>query len=453
MKLTLQTGRMIRIGLTLAVVSVVVWTVAPYVTNRVSTSAVVNAPLSPIVAPFNGRVAQPSKPVGALVRPDEPLFVAAAETRDRRYQLELESRARTLEARLAGIGRQRDQLEAVAAELRERLTLYRSHSVAELGHEIAETRAALTAARAEAQRAGAALARSRKLRAKGLVPEADHDTSAAEARVARATVAELTASLDGLKVQLAAAEAGSFVRAGANDVPYSQQRADEVGLRLSELTRTQTRLAAELDGVRDQLAEERARRARSEAFRPTAPVRGVVWTASRATGDPIATGQVVLQVADCEQRFVEVAVSESYFEKIRPGEIARVQLKGSDRLLRAPVIAVRGAGARQPHDNLAASVPTAERGQLRVLVSLEGVGLDRAPSNFCHIGRTAEVYFAREATGAITTAATTVSSWATALWRRVDAQLARLTEVRGGGQPASDARAVGATRARGGGDG
>ena len=158
-------------------------------------------------------------------------------------------------------------------------------------------------------------------------------------------------------------------------------------------------------------------------------------------------------MADCEQRFVEVAVSESHFETIRAGDIARVQLKGSDRLLRAPVIAVRGAGARQPHDNLAARVPEAERGQLRVLVSLEGVGLDRAPSNFCHIGRTAEVYFARETPGAIATAAAAVSSWATALWHMVDAQLGRLTQVAGPGGPASEADQTGTTRGRGGGDG
>ena len=108
----------------------------------------------------------------------------------------------------------------------------------------------------------------------------------------------------------------------------------------------------------------------------------------------------MLQVADCEQRFVEVAVSEAYSESIRAGDIARVELKGSDRLLQAPVIAVRGAGACQQYDNLAARVPKAERGQLPILVSLEGVGLDRAPSYFCHIGRTAEVYFARTNPGA-----------------------------------------------------
>ena len=449
----MQTGRMIRIGLTLAVVGVAVWTVAPYVTNRVSTSAVVNAPLSPIVAPFNGRLAQPSKPVGAPVRPDEPLLVAAAESPDRRHQRELEARESTLEARLAALARQREQLEAIAADLRQRLSRYRTHSIAGLGHELAETRAALGAARAEAERAAAALARSRNLRAKGLVPQADHDTREADARVARAQVAELQARLERLSVQRAAAEAGSFVESGAHDVPYSQQRADEVDLRLSDLARSEARLAAELDGVRGQLAEERARRARSEAFQPTAPVSGVVWTASRAAGDPIATGQVVLQVADCEQRFVEVAVSESHFETIRAGDIARVQLKGSDRLLRAPVIAVRGAGARQPHDNLAARVPEAERGQLRVLVSLEGVGLDRAPSNFCHIGRTAEVYFAREAPGAIATAGAAVSSWATALWHTVDAQLARLTRVAGDDGSAAAVPNTGTTRTRGGGDG
>jgi multidrug resistance efflux pump len=449
----MQIGRMIRIGLTLAVVGVVVWTVAPYVTNRVSTSAVVNAPLSPIVAPFNGRLAKPSKPVGAPVRPDEPLLVAAAESRDRRHQRALEARETTLQARLAAVARQRDRLEAIAVDLRQRLSRYRTHSIAGLGHEIAETRAALGAARAEAERAAAALARSRDLRAKGLVPQADHDTREADARVARAQVAELKARLDRLNVQRAAAEAGSFVESGAHDVPYSQQRADEVGLRLSDLARTEARLAAELEGVRGQLAEERARRARSETFRPTAPVRGVVWTASRAAGDPIATGQVVLQVADCEQRFVEVAVSESNFETIRAGDIARVQLKGSDRLLRAPVIAVRGAGARQPHDTLAARVPEVERGQLRVLVSLEGVGLDRAPSNFCHIGRTAEVYFARETTGAIATVAAAVSSWATALWHMVDAQLGHLTQVAGPGGPGSEADRTGTTRGRGGEDG
>ena len=443
---------MVRIGLTLAVVGVVVWTVAPYVTNRVSTSAVVNAPLSPIVAPFNGRVAAPSKPTGARVRPGEQLLEATSERTDRRYQRELEARVRTLESRLEAVARQRAGLQRTADELGRRLERYRAHRVAGLRHEVAQTRAELEAARAEAERARAALTRSAELRAKGLTPEADHDVREADARIAGARIAELSARLDRLSVDLEAARAGSFVRAGAHDVPYSQQRADEVAIKLGGLARTKARLQAELAGARSQLAEERARRARSEAFQPTAPVHGVVWTASGAAGDPIATGQVVLQVADCEQRFVQVAVSESHFESIRAGDIARVQLKGSARTLRAPVIAVRGAGARNEHPNLAASVPAAERGQLRVLVSLEGVGLDRAAGSFCQIGRTAEVYFSRDAPEAIEAAADAVGGMVAAVKRRIDAQIDRLAlpTTSGPSGPSAQGTRAGAEQPRGG---
>ncbi|WP_027288338.1 HlyD family secretion protein [Rhodovibrio salinarum] len=428
----MQKGRVIRIGLTLAIFGVVIWTVAPYVTSRVSTSAVVNAPLSPIVAPFNGRVAEPSKPVGARVQPDELLFKAVSESPDRRYQSELEARTQTLQQRLAAVARQRTQLEQLAEDLHARQSRYRSHALKRLRHEIEQTQAALEGARAEAKEADAALARSRNLQAKGLTPNSEHDERVTVAQVARARVNELQARLDGLTSEVVAAREGTFVRAGVHDVPYSQQRADEVALRLSELARSEARLAAELSGARHQLAEERARRDRTEAFRPTAPMRGVVWSASGVRGDPISTGQVVLQVADCEQRFVEVAVSEGYFEAIQAGDIARVHLKGSDRTLRAPVIAVRGAGARKEGPNLAARVPQVERGQLRVLVSLEGVGLDRSASTFCNIGRTAEVYFSRDTSGMIGTAATAVRGWAMALWQTLDSGVSEAVGARAG---------------------
>ena len=118
-------------------------------------------------------------------------------------------------------------------------------------------------------------------------------------------------------------------------------------------------------------------------------------------------GDVLVQMVNCEARFVEVTLAERHFGDIAPGDTAWVRLKGGSEAVSARVTAVLGAGAKFDHPRLAASVTKPKPDQLRVLVSLSDAGAEGGIDGgigggagaFCHVGRTAEVRFERHDLG------------------------------------------------------
>jgi hypothetical protein len=108
----------------------------------------------------------------------------------------------------------------------------------------------------------------------------------------------------------------------------------------------------------------------------------------------VEQGQTVLDLADCDRRFVAVELPEREFENIRPGDPASVRLIGSGTWRQGVVRQVQGSAARADDRLLAAQVPAAARGNITVEVSLPE-STPAAQSNYCNIGRLADVRFQR----------------------------------------------------------
>jgi hypothetical protein len=137
----------------------------------------------------------------------------------------------------------------------------------------------------------------------------------------------------------------------------------------------------------------------------------VVWKESGSAGMTVVPGDVLMQMVNCEQRFIEVTLPERLFGDIAPGDIATVQLKGDGRTVTAPVTAVLGAGAKFDHPLLAAAVPETEPDHLRVLISLARIDLGDTAGNFCQVGRSAEVRIARRDFDLLRRGIGSVSGW------------------------------------------
>ena len=97
---------------------------------------------------------------------------------------------------------------------------------------------------------------------------------------------------------------------------------------------------------------------------------------------------------------------ETAFEAIRPGDTARVRLRGSDETFLATVEALRGAGSQRATGLLAAEPENLTEGSLSVMLRLApaDVGMVGVAQNFCDVGRTAEVRFDRELGNMLTVA-------------------------------------------------
>jgi multidrug resistance efflux pump len=402
-------ARNLRITAAIAIAGAVVWSIAPYATSYVSSQAVVNAPLNTVLSPLQGRIIQRSPPAGASVVSGIALVAIEVEERDRRYLEDLRARLALLDESLASAEDEAAKLALMEDVLMARIRNYRTRTLARLATGKREVEAALVAAEAVRVYAAANLRRAEALVLQGHVSDSRVDAVAATHAEAVAEIERLNARLERTVIELDAAEAGTFVQEGWNDVSYSQQRLDEIVLRLAALATERRRTASEYAAVERQIAFEQQLITERESFIPMAPSAGVVWKESGQVGETVVPGDVLVQMVNCEARFVEVTLAERHFGDIAPGDIAWVRLKGGSEAVSARVTAVLGAGAKFDHPRLAASVTKAKPDQLRVLVSLSDAGTEGGAEGgigggagaFCHVGRSAEVRFERHDLGLV----------------------------------------------------
>jgi hypothetical protein len=289
-----------------------------------------------------------------------------------------------------------------------------------LAAETREAEAELAAAQAMSDNAEATLKRAEFLVDQGHATAMRVEADTAARAEAEAEVSRLSARLERVGIEIAAVEAGVFVQEGWNDVPYSQQRIDGIDLSLATLATERRRIAGERTALGGQISVERQLIAGRESFTPTAPSAGVIWKQSGAVGETVVPGDVLVQMVDCDARFLEVTLAERHFGSIVPGDLAWVRLKGGSEAVTARVTGVLGAGAKFDHPRLAASVSEAKPDQLRVLISLRDAGIDGEPGGFCNVGRTAEVRFERRDMGVLRGMAQAVGAQLLSLFASAD---------------------------------
>jgi hypothetical protein len=130
-------------------------------------------------------------------------------------------------------------------------------------------------------------------------------------------------------------------------------------------------------------------------YRPARPAGHVVWSTTASPGSAVTEGQTILDLADCEHRFVAVELPERDFEQIKTGDVAAVRLVGSTEWREGRVRQIRGSAARADDRLFAAQIPSPGPAAITVEVSLPPDDAQGGGANFCGIGRLAEVRFPR----------------------------------------------------------
>jgi multidrug resistance efflux pump len=215
-----------------------------------------------------------------------------------------------------------------------------------------------------------------------------------EATMTRCEVAE--ARIKRLKVELASAQKGVFLRDGANDVPYSQQQRDQLMLRQQDRETELLNQNAKAAQLKIEIQEEKNRLARANSFDLTLEADHVVWSVAASPGATVVVGQYLMDLADCRHRFVAVQMPERDFDDIKAGDRAFVRLVGSDTWIDGHVRQERGSAGHADDQMLAAKVTKPHNGAIMVEVELPAdVWREDKNRNFCNIGRLAEVRFPR----------------------------------------------------------
>ena len=120
-------------------------------------------------------------------------------------------------------------------QLEERRHEFQKASIQNLTTEIAIRRQRISTAAAQQQAAEADLSRKQRLGLTGTVAEVAVEQARAASITAQNEGIIAKAELERLSQQLDAVKRGIFIGEGRNDVPYSQQRIDEVTIQLAEL--------------------------------------------------------------------------------------------------------------------------------------------------------------------------------------------------------------------------
>jgi multidrug resistance efflux pump len=385
--------RTLCIGAAALLVGAAAVTGSPQSAPEVTASAVVNAPLVRIASPFDGKVdfAPPSR--GTSVRPGDLLVRVKATPHGGQYLLDLKARLASTQRELSATSGQIKALSGARAELKTRMEIYRKGAIARLTAQLDEALALHNIYKARLSQSGDALDRQQQLKTKGYASQANFDAASASATVAKNDVAASAARIQRIRVELDSAKKGVFIGDNRDDVPYSQQRDDEIMLRLVDLNASAKNLQATAKELQGQIAAEARRVAADEVYQQAAVVTGVVWDTTGPKGTPVRAGDTLVNVLDCGRAFLEVNLDESQAKGIKPGDGARIRIAGDDHPIDGTVRALRGAVTRTDRDEHIAETEPQTPGQMTALVDIPAPAEGQPQDNFCHVGRVAEVTF------------------------------------------------------------
>lgn len=385
----------VRISAATILLAVVGTSLVPYATGFVATSAVVNAPVVAVRAPFDGSIVTPSGDFATPVIAADQLIEMRNSINQFGQTLELRTTRDALVGEIKGIETQLQTYQDLTVSLTARKQAEISSRLAWFTFRLNEVAAQITLADATLVIATETHSRIARLSDRGLInieelTDAQNDLAAAMGE--RATLQAVSERLIAERDVLAAAIGVDLISTNLEQI---NGRLDQVVMQTADLNaRLLERRSLQL-GLDNQIRALMAEANQQESFTPAASVDGLIWQASAKTGASVTAGETIMAVLDCSRRFLEVTLPERHFDEITTGTTAKVRLVGSLETFDAAVIAAYGSGARSNSDARAARTRIEATDGFLVIVSLDEVDVtdkDVAES-FCDVGRTADVHF------------------------------------------------------------
>jgi multidrug resistance efflux pump len=376
----------------LVLIALVAWVIAPHIGYRIATTAYVNAELQRVSSPIAGELAGALPQKGEVIEASTKRTLVVAFSQDQRTFLRLAGQIASAKERADLERAQLKEIAAADGALADRGQVFREGIIAKLTGERDEAKAEGTGCLTEFRQRSEVSSRMEQLVKGGTASQirAGESLAAKEAVATRCAMVE--AKLRRLEAELAAAQAGVFLRDGINDAPYSQQQRDRLAMRRQEI---ETKLLEDeqqsADLATTEMETERDRLNGLNTFSVVLPAQHVVWDVAASPGSMVAQGQILFDLADCDKRFVVVEVPERDFEAVVAGEFVDVRLIGGGDWRRGKVQQSRGPAAQSSDRLLAAQAPRPNRESVTVEITFPNDPAQLQKNTFCSIGRTAEV--------------------------------------------------------------
>jgi multidrug resistance efflux pump len=321
--------RLIKALLGVAIVVVFGWGPLRTFLQPSSVEAIVNSRVVTVRAPIAGDVVATSAgglAVNGLLSENQPLL-RIVNTRADRSRLdalqdglaELQIRRKAQEAKIAAVQQAYDELAQSVAH-------YRLGRVAQLEARANAAEASIAAAEARRDDAVAAAERAGSLMQSGAVSTVEADRRRHDRTVAEQEAVAAQRQLDAATAELEAARQGSFIGDGYSDRPSSEQRRDELALRLDELNAEVGAMDEEIARLQEEIASETSRYEERSDVALSLPVTGRIWEVMVAPGEYVRVGQDLLKVLDCSGAVVTANVTEAVYNDLSVGTQAPANL-------------------------------------------------------------------------------------------------------------------------------
>jgi hypothetical protein len=372
-------GSFVRPVLGIGLLGLAAWALVPLLINVRSKQAAVNAPILTVCSPIDGAVTIfRGRESGARAGGKTPLLEVTNVLADGDRLATLNEEKTLLEARIASHRLQLAELARLQKNLSASAEKYRLARLRTLELERDGARAWLESVASVAKQRGSEEKMLDRLQASHSVSNQDAAATRFAAEAAQHAVVQARKAVENLEEQMRALQAGIHVGPGdgRNDLPYSIQRLQEIGLRSEEIRDALRQDEAKLAPLGRHIAAEAERFARQSRFRAEAPDNWVAWRWYVAGDAAVKAGTPLLAMIDPAEVFIDAVIPESDLKYIHPGDAAEVRIVGSDKLWKAEVSQVVGRTLPWPDRLLAAeAVPTADRevhALLRVREPLSG---------------------------------------------------------------------------------
>jgi multidrug resistance efflux pump len=357
-----------------------------------SSDAVVTAYVLNVRTPIDGTVTGLPIAAGTFVQRDQLVAEVDNPLNDHQHLDNLRTAQSAAQANAEALAVEHQALASQREGLLNRAGAYISAVTERLDQQTAEADRTLAALKLSEQEATIELDRGRALHSAGILSNADYEKLVSVQHVLAEEVSAQAAALASARTQATAAAHGILSEPGTNnDVAYSNQRADELTIRLAENTRLLIASRAQAEEAREQAATEENRSHELTQTSLRAPIGGLLWRLDAVNGERVAAGDPVLSLIDCSRQFLLVEVAQERLPDIEIGGTAHIRLTGESVERTGSVISASGDPQRAADRKLAAfPLQDPAKELATVLISLAPVG-GAGDSVPCAVGRTARV--------------------------------------------------------------
>ncbi|MBP3126278.1 HlyD family efflux transporter periplasmic adaptor subunit [Thalassospira sp. ER-Se-21-Dark] len=391
MALRFSKGQIVRLTVALAIVVIAIWQLAPLTVSDIRPNGVVNAKLVTIQAPISGQLVRAIPDVGEPVSAGSIVTRITDDTEPQALLTQLDGEYQLLRSRKTALVEKLSTLNGLRRELGERVREMVTGSMESLHYKMLEAAARQKGWMSVVKERDLSLARQKTLLADGHVAKARVEEAESLLEQAQQEVERARADEERYRKESGALEKGVFVGDGQNDVPYSQQRLDEVVLAIADLNVQLTETNGRMASLEKQLRDESARAGRRESMLVRSPIDGLIWRRMATELATVTKNNDLAKILDCSDIRIEVPVDESLSDRMEIGAVVSVRLQGSPETFEGIISGVIGTRAVSPELEYAALPPLLKKDEVLLVVNIPDSGFEDRPETFCNVGRRAEV--------------------------------------------------------------